>query len=255
MTERLQRSLEDRLLDLGSAVAFPPTPPLAGLVAERLRQPSRSPGMHFGWPLGRGLAIAVAATVLLVGIAAAVGIGLGGLRLTFGPASFSPLPSLVAGPGLGQPTSLEEARREVTYPLRVPALGELGEPDLVYLADPPAGGAVTLLYADRPGFPAEPATAIGLIVTQFRADIGPEYFEKLIDVGVSVTPTSVGRSAAWWIAGGEHFFFFRDANGRQVDSTLRLAGPTLIWEDSGVSYRVEGAPSLLDAVRVAESLE
>jgi hypothetical protein len=117
------------------------------------------------------------------------------------------------------------------------------------------GGAVTLLYGERPGFPADPVTGIGLIVTQFRADIGPEYFEKLIDTGVSVTPTSVGTSAAWWVAGGEHFFFYRDANGRQVDSTLRLAGQTLIWEASGVSYRVEGAPSLLDAIRAAESLE
>jgi hypothetical protein len=65
----------------------------------------------------------------------------------------------------------------------------------------------------------------------------------------------VGAADAWWIAGGEHFFFYRDAQGNVVDTTLRLAGDTLIWEEGGVTHRVEGAPSLAAAIRVAESLE
>jgi hypothetical protein len=245
--------LDERLLDLGTAIVFPSTPPLARMVAERLRQPARRWG-GLARPIGRGMALAVAATVLLVGIAAAFGLGLGGLRLTFGPASFSPAPSYLVGPGLGDPTSLDEARQEVRFALRVPGLSELGEPDLVYLADPPAGGAVTLLYGERAGFPAAQRTGIGLIVTQFRADIGPEVFEKLIDAGVRVTATEVNGRAAWWIAGGDHFFFYRDANGKVVDTTLRLAKATLIWEEDGVTHRVEGAPTLPDAIRVAESL-
>lgn len=248
--ERL--TLDERLLDLGTAIAFPPTPPLAGMVADRLRQPAHR--WSLGRPIGRGLALAVAATVLLVGIAAAFGFGLGGLRLTFGPASFSPAPSFVVGPGLGEPTSLSEARQNVRFALRVPGLSELGDPDAVYLADPPAGGAVTLLYGERAGFPTDPETGIGLIVTQFRADIGPEVFEKLIDSGVRVTAAEVNGDGAWWIAGGDHFFFYRDADGKVVDTTLRLATDTLIWEEDGVTHRVEGAPSLAYAIRVAESL-
>ena len=244
--------LDERLLDLGGAIAYPPTPPLAAMVADRLRQPARRWGL--ARPIGRGMALAVAATVLLVGIAAAFGFGVGGLRLTFGPASFSPAPSFLVGPGLGAPTSLAEARANVEFALRVPGLSGLGDPDLVYLADPPAGGAVTLLYGQRAGFPTDPRTGIGLIVTQFRADIGPEIFEKLIDAGVRVTATEVNGGGGWWIAGGDHFFFYRDADGRVVDTTLRLAGDTLIWEEDGVTHRVEGAPSLADAIRVAESL-
>ena len=248
---RLQ--LEDRLLDLGTAIAFPATPSIADAVAERLRQPRRS--FRIGRPLSRGMALAFAATVLLVGIAAAFAIGVGGLRLTFGPASFSPLPSLEVGPGLGERTTMAEARAGVTFALRVPTLGELRDPDLVYLADPPVGGAVTLLYGERPGFPPDPATGIGLIVTEFRADIGPEVFEKLIDSGVRVTATRVGDADAWWVAGGDHFFFYRDASGKVVDTTVRLASDTLVWEEGGVTYRVEGASTLEDAIRVAESLE
>jgi hypothetical protein len=254
MTEERTLWLEARLAELGPEIAFPATPPLVTLVGARLGQPGRRFGL--GRPIGRGLALALIATLLLAGIAVAFGIGLGGLRLIFGPApTFSPAPSLVVGPGLGTPTSLDAARNQVTFDLRVPTLTELEEPDLVYLAEPPAGGAVTLLYAERPGFPADPASGIGLIVTQFRADIGPDVFEKLINGGVSVQPARVHGEPAWWVAGGDHFFFYRDAHGVRVESTLRLASPTLIWEEGGVTHRVEGAPSLAEAVRVAESLE
>jgi hypothetical protein len=246
--------LDERLRDLGTAIAFPATPPLVGPVGDALRRPAPR-RFSFRRPIGRGVAVALLATILLAGIAAAFGFGIGGLRLTFGPASFSPLPSFVVSPGLGHPTSLEDARNEVGFRLRVPGLTELGQPDAVYLAEPPAGGVVMLLYGDRPGFPADPVTGIGLIVTQFRADIGPEIFEKLIDSGVKVTASRVNGNAAWWIAGGDHYFFYVDANGRVVDTTLRLAGETLIWEEGGVTHRVEGARTLARAILVAESLE
>jgi hypothetical protein len=251
MTEQRLASLETRLADLGAAVAFPATPPIAALVAERLREQRLGTGLRR--PFTRGLALALAATLILVGIAAAVGIALGGLRLTFGPPP-SPLPSFAVGPGLGNPTALADARSGVTFTLRVPSVPDLGQPDLVYLAKPPAGGAVTLLYGPRKGFPANSTTGIGLVITQFRADIQSELFEKLLDSGVSVSATRVHGLAAWWIAGGEHFFFYRDANGRVVDTTLRLAGDTLIWEEGRVTHRVEGAPSLAAALLVADSL-
>lgn len=252
MIDQRQPSLEARLADLGATIAFPGTPPLSSLVGDRLRQPPRRFGL--GRPLRRGLVLALAATVLLAAIAAAFGIGIGGLRLVFGPVP-SPLPTMAVGPGLGVETSLGGARSQVTFSLRTPGLAGLGEPDLVYLADPPAGGAVTLLYGERDGFPADPVTRIGLIVTQFRADIGPEIFEKLIDSGVRISRAQVHGHAAWWVAGGDHYFYYRDERGNVVDSTLRLASDTLIWEEGGITYRVEGAPSLEDAVRVAESLE
>ena len=50
-------------------------------------------------------------------------------------------------------------------------------------------------------------------------------------------------------------FFYRDASGRIVDTTLRLVGSALIWDEDGVALRVEGAPDLASAMRVAASLE
>ncbi len=110
-------TLEARLIDLGAAIAFPVTPPLATLVGDRLRE---TPRRGWGRPFGRSVALALAATLLLAAIAAAFGIGLGGLRLVFGPDP-SPLPSIVLGPGLGEATTLGEARASTTFDLRLRA--------------------------------------------------------------------------------------------------------------------------------------
>jgi hypothetical protein len=263
MTERHPMALEERLADLSVAVEFPATPPIAELVADRLRAGlGRTPLGNGRWwlvrfpSLRRGALLALLATVLLVGAVAAIGIAAGGLRLIFNPEKSLPaLPSLPNQPGIGQQVTLDDARSQVGFALRVPNLALLGDPNQVYVMEPPVGGAVTLVYGERPGYPLQPGRAYGLVITQFRADIDPEYFEKLITQEVSVTSATVNGHAAYWVAGGEHFFFYRDASGQVVNTTLRLAGDTLIWEEDGVTHRVEGAPSLSAAVVVAESLE
>jgi hypothetical protein len=65
---------------------------------------------------------------------------------------------------------------------------------------------------------------------------------------------SVSGAPGYWIEGGEHFFFYRDADGEVVDDTLRLVGTALVWEQDGLTLRVEGAPNLAAALRIAESL-
>jgi hypothetical protein len=262
MTEQRLLSLEGRLADLSAAVEFPVTPPIAQLVGDRLRAGvGRAPWRtalqwHVRLPsLSRGAGLALLATALLVGAVAAIGIATGGLRLIFNPESLPALPSLPNQPGIGQQVTLDDARSQVGFALRVPNLALLGDPNQVYVMEPPVGGAVTLVYGERPGYPLQPGRAYGLVITQFRADIDPEYFEKLITQEVSVTSATVNGHAAYWVAGGEHFFFYRDASGQVVNTTLRLAGDTLIWEEDGVTHRVEGAPSLSAAVVVAESLE
>ena len=57
----------------------------------------------------------------------------------------------------------------------------------------------------------------------------------------------VGGATGYWIEGGEHFFYFRDADGEVLETTIRLVGTTLIWERDGLTVRIEGAPSLAAA--------
>jgi len=48
-------------------------------------------------------------------------------------------------------------------------------------------------------------------------------------------------------------FFYRDASGIIQTETLRLAGNTLIWEQDGVTFRLEAQVSREDALRIAAS--
>lgn len=244
--------IEAALADLAAAIEWPPTPPLAEAVGDAIRaRASRG----FGWrPARRGLVLGVLAALLIVGLAAAIGYAVGGLRILHsGAPPGTPLaPELVAERGLGERVTLEQATEKLDG-LLVPTDPTLGPPDHVYYD---AGtDAVALAWSGRPGLPADPKSGLGIVVTQFRADIGPETFEKLLNEGVVVEQVVVGDTTGYWIEGGQHFFYFRDAAGNVVDSTIRLVGTTLMWERDGYTARIEGAPNVEAAKKIAESME
>jgi hypothetical protein len=253
----LDKSLNAALADLSTAIGFPPTPALASAVANEVRSIARDPAPRRrpSLPYRRALVLATAAVLILVGVVGAIGIGIGAIQIRF--ADGSPLPTPLASVpnhGFGQPTTLADAQDAVPFDVRIPTDPVLGEPDAVYLAAVPEGGTVTLAWGDRPGYPAD-ARGLGVVVTEFAADIGPDTFEKMILEGTSVEPVTVNGRPGWWIEGGVHAFFYRDASGRMVDTTLRLVSSALIWEEDGLALRVEGAPDLAAAMRVAASLE
>jgi hypothetical protein len=244
--------MEAALADLAAAVEWPATPPLAASVGAAIRAGAPR---GFRWrPARRALVLGVLAALLLAGIAAAVGIALGGLRiLGTGDPPGSPLaPELVAERGLGERVTLARAVDELDG-LLVPVDPALGTPDHVYYDA--RTDAVALAWTDRPGLPADPESGLGVVVTQFRADIGPQTFEKLLNEGVAVEQVVVGSSTGYWIEGGQHFFYFRDADGNVVESTIRMVGTTLMWERDGYTVRIEGAPDAATATRIAESME
>jgi len=200
------------------------------------------------------VALALVALIVLAAAAVAFGIAIGGLRITFAPGTPPPLPSgAVQSRGFGNQLGLEEARRRAGFEVLLPSLAGLGQPDHVYYNEVPSGGSVSLVWGPRPGYPAD-TNGIGLVVTEFQATVDPGVWEKMLYEGTTVTSTDVGGHAALWIGGGKHTFFYRDASGRQVDSSLRLVGDTLIWESGGLVLRVEGAPSREAAAVVGRSL-
>ena len=244
--------MEADLADLARAIEWPPTPLLAESVADAIsaQQQRRSP-----WrPARRGLVLGILAAVLIVGLAAAIGYAVGGIRiLSYGEPPGTPLaPELVAQRGLGERVTLDRAIDQLDG-LLVPTDPVLGDPDHVYYDA--KTDAVALAWADRPGLPADQKTGLGIVVTQFHADIGPETFEKLLNEGVVVEQVVVDSTTGYWIEGGQHFFYFRDAEGNVVDSTIRLVGTTLMWERDGYTIRIEGAPDVKAAVKIAESMK
>ncbi len=130
----------------------------------------------------------------------------------------------------------------------------LGEPDGVYVRRGLPGGELSLAYAARPGLPRARSTRLGLLVTQFRGDLSPDYVGKLAGLSSTVERLRVDGQPAIWIAGAPHFFFYRAPDGEFVDTTLRIAGNVLLLERGRLLVRLEGAFGRDRAIELARSL-
>jgi hypothetical protein len=146
----------------------------------------------------------------------------------------SPLPTT-------RSTGLDEARRLATFPITVPA--RLGVPDDVQVADPAPDGApriVTLLYRNG-----------AIRLDEFDGDLDLGFVKT--ESGADIQWTNVKGDDAMWLP-RPHAVAYVDRAGVRHEETARLAGPTLIWSDGRVSYRLEGVPTLAEAVAIAASL-
>lgn len=278
--------LERALRALGEGLAYPPTPDLAAAVRARLvaGRPARTSPLArlFAAPAARRLALAFIALIALVGAvliaspaareAIAGRLGVPGITIEYAtptptarPGATPATPTITPTPratpasagerlGLGRRLTLAEARAAVAFPLLVPTLPTLGEPDEVYLGEPPRGGQVSFVWLPRPGLPAAAETGVGLLVTQFRATIDPLIFKKIVDPNTTVEFVTVGGGNGYWLAGEPHEFFYTDSQGAVQREFTRLAGNVLLWEQGGSTFRIEGARTLDEALRIALSL-
>jgi hypothetical protein len=234
--------IDDALLDLASAVAFPPTPDLRDAVAAEL---GRGTGRRLAWPVGRAIALALVAILALA--TAAIGLGLvPGLRLTF-VSSPPPAPSAVAlgeSLALGSPIAPERVAAQ--------APSALGAPDEAYELD---GGRVrSLVYHATEGLPEIGASGIGLLVQAIDGALDEEQVEKLVTIGSRVTPVSVGGSSGYWISGPPHLLRYLGPDGEPHAEDSRLVGDALVWTDGGTLYRIESALGLAETVRIGETI-
>lgn len=146
----------------------------------------------------------------------------------------SPLPSQ-------RPAALDEVQRKVRFPIRVPA--KLGQPEQALVADPDGTGTyrvATLLY--RGG---------ALRIDAFDGRLDPVFQKQ--PGGAGADWVKVNRDFALWI-GSPHPLTYVDRDGQVHVETARLAASTLIWQEGGVSYRLEGDLTEREAIEIANSL-
>ncbi len=237
-------------------IDWPETPDLATAVQGRVAAPTRR-----RWRLDRpAWQLAVAATALVIAVVMAIPparaavldwLGFGSVRIT----REEPRPSRFGQAlALGDPVTLERARREAGIPVLVPEA--VGEPDGVYLSDHPLmGPRVDLVYRARPGLPASSNTGAGLLITEFRAVATP-LIEKSAGTGAKIERLTVGDDPAFFISGAPHGFAYLDPESQNANfEEQRLAGNTLLVDRSdGVLLRIEGDISRERAVEIAESV-
>ncbi len=227
--------LETALRQLGSEVAFPPTPDLASAIRGRLERP----------PLGRRpVAIAlVAAVVVAIGGAFAVPQARTAILDWLGLRNVSvvrveKLPAVPAHGNLdlGQRVTLDEAKRRAPW-LLVPD----GTPDSVWVNESLPGGKVSLLW----GTPSN----VRLLLSEFT---GRTYVEKVIQGDTQVERVKIGSAGVWFQ--GPHVVMFQDRDGRFRESHARLARNTLVWQMGDVTLRLEGGLTRDEALRIARTV-
>jgi hypothetical protein len=204
------------------------------------------------------LAVAVLATVLLaVFVASPAGAGIRAW-LGFGavvvvqdeapdpPAEPSAGPSVPMGlPAGTTEVSLSQARSMVTFGVGVPAA--LGDPDRVGVSDDRR--VVVLQWSD--GGPADGVAWPLVQLDQIAGSPDPYYVKKVFE---DVQFTTVNGLEAVWLK-EPHPIVVVDPSGVERTHTARQSGPSLIWQRSGVTLRLEGVSDLEQAVAIAESVQ
>jgi hypothetical protein len=238
---------------------WPATPDLRGAVRRGIAV--RPPWYASRWALAAVAVIVILAALLAytptrTAIAGWVNLHTS-INRTISVRTPSPLPPGPLGKrlGLGNQTTLAEARSRVTWPVVVPS--GLGQPDEVYLQaglDAPSLGEVSLVFGPRPGIPVSGETGVSVLVTEARGTVNESFFGKTVGPGTTVEPVTVSGHQGWWISGQPHVFFFDDASGNARLETLRLATNTLIIDEGGTIVRIEGDLTRQQALDLAASL-
>jgi hypothetical protein len=247
------QELELALREVGAGVAFPPTPDLASSVRARLSRPTPLPietgrggtaRRRFGRPRFALAAAALLLAALLVlaaspdaRTAVADALGLRGILISQLPSA----PTVTPAPlQLGERLDLAAAQARVPFRLLQPSA--LGAPTEVYVDPAVGGGQVAFVYRGR------------LLLTQFQAGLEPGFFAKGLGPDTRLEQLTVNGGRAFWIEGRPHLFYYRDRSGEIRDESVRLAGNVLLWEQGGLTLRLEGNVSKDEAVRIASSV-
>ncbi|MGH2729745.1 MAG: hypothetical protein ACRDJI_03970 [Actinomycetota bacterium] len=252
--------LERRLEALGGEFDWPPVPNVARAVTARLEA---GPARREPWwrPLGwhPAAVTALALVVLVTGVviaspgardAVADWLGIGGVRIEFGERVPSPRATVL---DLGEHVSLTDAESRATFDVLVPASADIGEPDEIYFDPLPGEGQVSLVYDATPGLP-DAGNGFGLLINEFKGGVDESYFKKIGAVDTKLRFVEVNGVPGYWIAGAPHSIAYIDANGNFVDETVRLAGNVLLWEQGGVTFRIESLLTRAEALAIASSL-
>ena len=224
--------LERELRALASSLELPAERDLTAAVRARLNvRPRQIP--HWNVPV---VAVVTVLLLLSIGVTMAVPEARSAVLRWLGLQSVvvirvDELPPAATGPGVfGEAVSLEEAERVVGFHLLLP---DVGAPDAVRV-NQFTPDLVLLLY----GRPRR------LRLTELRSGSG--WIEKFATVGQQVERVRVNGGPGIWV------------EGRHVVTELfglpRFSGSVLLWEQGGLTLRLEGRMTRAQALEIADSV-
>jgi hypothetical protein len=255
-----ERDLGLVLTDIGARLEWPgPSTGFSQRVVARLEAaPPRRPVLRRFVPALGTLGVLAAAILTFSPAtrdAVADFIGIGGVRIQTGDPDEIPDRPLGTKFGFGILVDEGEALGRVDFDARVPESDLLGDADEIYVNDDrPPGGLIAFVYGERAGLPMPAGADVGTLITEFRGDIHSGEFFKKTTSDTDITLTHVGEAEAYWLSGEPHSFFYENSAGEVVLESVRLVGNVLLWEDDGITFRIETFGSLEQALEIAEGL-
>lgn len=210
----------------GLQIEFPAEPDLRSTVLARLERPPR----RRTW-LVAGLAMLAACGALLAIPQTRAAIlrvlEIGGVRIE----RTETQPQAPRGAlATGSPVTLAAARRAVQFPLAVPE-----SYDRIYLNRSVPGAMASFVWD-------------GHVLSEWQ---GEQIYQKSAGPGTQIEDVQVDFAPGVWMTGAPHTLTFVDRTGMPREQTRRLAGNVLIWHRAGVTYRLEGASTLEEALSLA----
>jgi Domain of unknown function (DUF4367) len=270
MSEHSHPSPNERLREIASQLRYPPTPDMVEAVTKRLENGNRprvrlrSVGaivtllalllvLLFAVPgvraeIVRFLQVGVVrifpAAATQTAIPALPQLPLTATPLAVSPGTATPLAtqnepsSNITLAGLAGETTLEAAQTSLPFQIRLPNYpASLGAPERVFLqAD---GPMVILVWTD----PQKVLLSL--------YEIGPgsviiHKFEPRV-----IQETQVNGQYAVWVEGP----YLVQLTDGSYEERMLVPGNTLIWEQNGITYRLESDLGLAEAIKIAESLK
>jgi hypothetical protein len=257
MSERMRdEDLERTLAEVGAGLDYPRSTAVAASVRERIARPRSRWAALLGRPFAPA-ALTLALILILTAFALPDVRSAAQQFLHLRGIDIFPIPSAPAAatgaplPLTGERVSLDEARRRVHFTIRVPSATELGVPDDVFVETSGTAERVTLVYRQRAAIPPSREAGVAALIGEFRGSLDEILLGKATGPGTKIEAISINGGRGFWLEGEPHLFFYRDANGDVRQDTLRLAGNTLVWEQGGVTMRLEAQVSKDQALKIA----
>jgi hypothetical protein len=240
--------LERTLIELGRTLQAAEPPPVTRRVSADLR---RHGAPHRRLRIRSSAAVALATTVAAAVAAMAVPSARTSLARFFhlGGVTIERVDEL---PGVkprgplapGKEVGWKRARASVSFMVLVPRNDPTPSHAFYYAADPP-GGQLTLVY----GGLREPR----LLVTEVLGTKAGGALSKEASPSTVVEHVDVDGHPGIWLGGAKHVFTFVDGAGTTRAFKTRLAGNTLVWEQAGITLRLEADIDRGAAIKLAES--
>ncbi|MEP6667444.1 MAG: hypothetical protein ABJA81_13435 [Nocardioidaceae bacterium] len=165
-----------------------------------------------------------------------------------------PAPSPPVDGELGTQVPVGDISEVSGFTVPQPRIATLGEPDEAYLLDGGDHQAVTMVWRHRAGIPVASASGASALLTVFHG--GPpekEFLQKVLFQGSRAHQVSINGDLGVFVDGPQTVIYLSSDRDVQ-EAQSRLSGNSLIWQQDGLTLRLESELEKRASLAIARSV-